>query len=77
VSNNKEAKVGGRYFYHKHEKYFQPAAGDTLVQEKLLSLCEEISGILFPDYYGFSVSPCFLWFLVSTFFNTYLCYISK
>jgi NAD(P)-dependent dehydrogenase (short-subunit alcohol dehydrogenase family) len=50
VSNDNEAKVSGRYFYHKREKYFQPAAGDPVVQEKLLALCEEISGISFPAY---------------------------
>jgi NAD(P)-dependent dehydrogenase (short-subunit alcohol dehydrogenase family) len=50
VSNDKEAKVSGRYFYHKREKYFQPAAGDPVVQEKLLALCEVISGISFPAY---------------------------
>jgi NAD(P)-dependent dehydrogenase (short-subunit alcohol dehydrogenase family) len=50
VSNDEEAKVSGRYFYHKREKYFQPAAGDPVVQEKLLALCEEISGISFTAY---------------------------
>jgi NAD(P)-dependent dehydrogenase (short-subunit alcohol dehydrogenase family) len=48
VSNDKEAKVSGRYFYHRREKYFLPAAGDSAVQEKFLALCEEISGVAFP-----------------------------
>ncbi len=48
VSNDKEAKVSGRYFYHMREKHFLPEAGDPVVQEKFLALCEEISGISFP-----------------------------
>ena len=48
VSNDKEAKVSGRYFYHKREKYFLPEAGDPEVQEKFLTLCEQISGVGFP-----------------------------
>lgn len=50
VSNDKEAKVSGRYFYHMREKHFLPEAGEPLVQEKFLALCEEISGISFPAY---------------------------
>lgn len=52
VSNDKEAKVSGRYFYHMREKYFLPVAGESVVQEKFLALCEEISGISFPAYKG-------------------------
>ncbi len=48
VSNDKEAKVSGRYFYHKREKYFLPEAGDPGLQEKFLALCEQISGVGFP-----------------------------
>ena len=48
VSNEKEAKVSGRYFYHMREKNFLPAAADPSVQEKFLTLCEQISGIGFP-----------------------------
>lgn len=49
VSNDKEAEVSGRYFHHMREKYFQPEAGDRVVQEKFLALCEEISGVGFPQ----------------------------
>lgn len=49
VSNDKEAKVSGRYFYHMKEKHFQPDAGDSVLQEKFLALCEDISGIGFPS----------------------------
>jgi NAD(P)-dependent dehydrogenase (short-subunit alcohol dehydrogenase family) len=48
VGEDKEAKVSGRYFYHQKEKHFLPAAGDMAVQEKFLSLCEDVSGINFP-----------------------------
>lgn len=48
VSNDKEAKVSGRYFYHMREKHFRPEAGVPVVQEKFLDLCEEISGVSFP-----------------------------
>jgi hypothetical protein len=48
VSDDKEAKVSGRYFFHLKEKYFRPEAADPVVQEKFLILCEEISGVGFP-----------------------------
>jgi NAD(P)-dependent dehydrogenase (short-subunit alcohol dehydrogenase family) len=48
VSNELEAKVSGRYFYHLREKQFLPEAGDPALQEKLLDLCERISGVGFP-----------------------------
>jgi hypothetical protein len=50
VSNDKEAKVSGRYFYHMREKYFLREADEPELQEKFLALCEEISGISFPAY---------------------------
>jgi NAD(P)-dependent dehydrogenase (short-subunit alcohol dehydrogenase family) len=50
VSNDKEAKVSGRYFYHMREKQFLREAGEPVLQEKFLALCEEISGISFPAY---------------------------
>jgi len=48
VSNDKEAKVTGRYFYHMREHHFLTVASDPVVQEKFLALCEEISGVGFP-----------------------------
>jgi NAD(P)-dependent dehydrogenase (short-subunit alcohol dehydrogenase family) len=50
VSNDKEAKVSGRYFHHMREKYFQKEAGDPVIQEKFLDLCEQVSGVSFPAY---------------------------
>ncbi len=49
VSNDKEAKVSGRYFYHMREKHFLKEAGDHGVQEKFLDLCEQLSRVGFPD----------------------------
>ncbi|MBN1985141.1 MAG: SDR family NAD(P)-dependent oxidoreductase [Prolixibacteraceae bacterium] len=48
VSNDNEAKVSGRYFYHKKQKQPLAGAGDIPVQEKFLELCEQITGIHFP-----------------------------
>ncbi len=49
VSNDKEAKVSGRYFFHKKESYYLPEADNSEVQEKFISICEQISGISFPS----------------------------
>ena len=49
VSDDPEAKVSGRYFHHKKETPHNPEADDTSSQEKFLSLCEEITGVPFPD----------------------------
>jgi len=49
VSNEASAKVSGKYFYHKKERQFRPEAADIVVQEKMLALFEEISGVGFPS----------------------------
>lgn len=49
VSNDEEAKVSGRYFYHMKVKRSNPEADDTSLQECFISLCREITGISFPD----------------------------
>jgi NAD(P)-dependent dehydrogenase (short-subunit alcohol dehydrogenase family) len=48
VSNDEQAKVSGFYFYHQKQKRPLPPANDIDVQEKFLSLCEQITGIHFP-----------------------------
>jgi NAD(P)-dependent dehydrogenase (short-subunit alcohol dehydrogenase family) len=45
VSDEKEAKVSGRYFFHKKEKYYNPAADNVELQEKFVELCREITGV--------------------------------
>ena len=49
VSNNDEAKVSGRYFYHKKQKRHVPEAANVHIQEKFLELCEQITGVQFPE----------------------------
>jgi NAD(P)-dependent dehydrogenase (short-subunit alcohol dehydrogenase family) len=48
VSNDDEAKVTGRYFYHKKEKHYLLEASDINVQQRFLALCEKISGVRLP-----------------------------
>jgi NAD(P)-dependent dehydrogenase (short-subunit alcohol dehydrogenase family) len=48
VSNDEKAKVSGRYFYHRKESRHNPEADDASLQERFLSLCQEITDISFP-----------------------------
>jgi NAD(P)-dependent dehydrogenase (short-subunit alcohol dehydrogenase family) len=48
VSNDKEAKVSGRYFHHKRQDDYLPVANDIKVQEKFITMCEQVTGIHFP-----------------------------
>lgn len=48
ASNEEQAKVSGRYFFHRKERPYNPEADDTGLQERFLSLCEEITGVPFP-----------------------------
>lgn len=48
VSQDKEALVSGRYFAHKQPRSCHPAAAEPAVQEKYLSECARLSGIVFP-----------------------------
>ncbi len=47
VSDDPEAMVSGKYFHHKKQAHFISEADDVAVQEKLLALCEQITGIQF------------------------------
>lgn len=49
VSNDEKAKVSGRYFHHKREDHYLPAAANVIFQDKYLALCEKISGVPFPN----------------------------
>jgi NAD(P)-dependent dehydrogenase (short-subunit alcohol dehydrogenase family) len=46
VSREKEALVSGRYFSHRQPRSFHHAAADPSVQEKYLSECGRLSGIV-------------------------------
>ena len=48
VSDDRDAKVSGRYFYHLTERPYNPQASDLMLQERFLRLCEELTGIAFP-----------------------------
>ncbi len=48
VSDERGAKISGRYFHHRKESRHNPEADDALLQERFLSLCEEITGASFP-----------------------------
>ena len=48
VSNDARARVRGRYFHHNKEHPYNPEADDVQLQERFLSLCEEITGVPFP-----------------------------
>ena len=49
VSNDDKATVTGRYFHHKREVHYNPESTDVTLQEKFLKLCEEITGVSFPQ----------------------------
>jgi NAD(P)-dependent dehydrogenase (short-subunit alcohol dehydrogenase family) len=49
VSNDRSAKVSGRYFHHRTERRYNPQAGDVDLQDRFLSLCGDITGIPFPQ----------------------------
>jgi NAD(P)-dependent dehydrogenase (short-subunit alcohol dehydrogenase family) len=49
VSDDRKVKVSGRYFHHRTERRFNPQASDVMLQERVLSLCGDITGIPFPQ----------------------------
>jgi len=49
VSQEDQVKVSGRYFYHKRAARYLPEAGDVVLQEQFLELCEEVTGVHFPE----------------------------
>ena len=48
VSDDQGAKVSGRYFFHQEQKRYNSEADNEKEREKLLSLCENLTGITFP-----------------------------
>lgn len=45
VSNEKAARVSGAYFFHKKISRYNPEADDVELQERLLDLCSEKTGV--------------------------------
>lgn len=49
TSEERSAKVSGRYFHHRAESSYNPQAGDVMLQAKFLRLCQAITGVPFPE----------------------------
>ena len=49
VSNDDNAKVSGRYFYHMKEIRSNHEAEDVQLQEQFMDLCKQITGVSFPE----------------------------
>lgn len=49
ASEESGAKVSGRYFHHRVERRPHAQASDVALQERLLSICGEITGVAFPQ----------------------------
>jgi NAD(P)-dependent dehydrogenase (short-subunit alcohol dehydrogenase family) len=49
TSDDPEALVSGRYFYHQHQRAANPAAHDAKLQDRLIAECARLSGIALPD----------------------------
>jgi NAD(P)-dependent dehydrogenase (short-subunit alcohol dehydrogenase family) len=49
VSDEPAARVTGRYLYHRTDRAAAPAASDPALQDGLLSVCAQLSGVPFPD----------------------------
>nr|WP_295835528.1 hypothetical protein [uncultured Azospirillum sp.] len=45
VSNDPVALVTGRYFYHMQPREVHPASRDSRLQERLIAICERLSGV--------------------------------
>ena len=48
VSDDSNAKVSGKYFFHQKEVNYNRYADEINLQDKFLELCEQASGISFP-----------------------------
>jgi NAD(P)-dependent dehydrogenase (short-subunit alcohol dehydrogenase family) len=48
-SDDPEALVSGRYFYHQRQRAAVPAAHDAALQERLIAECARLSGSALPD----------------------------
>jgi NAD(P)-dependent dehydrogenase (short-subunit alcohol dehydrogenase family) len=49
VSDDDKAKVSGRHFFHLKERRHNREADNEMLRERFLSLCQEITGIPFPQ----------------------------
>ena len=49
VSEEPAAKVSGKYFFHQRQHSFLPAAADTDLQDRFLTICAELTGVILPS----------------------------
>jgi NAD(P)-dependent dehydrogenase (short-subunit alcohol dehydrogenase family) len=49
VSDDDKAKVSGRHFFHREERRYNPEANNEMLREGFLSLCQELTGVPFPQ----------------------------
>jgi NAD(P)-dependent dehydrogenase (short-subunit alcohol dehydrogenase family) len=49
TSNDDKALVTGKYFHHQKERSFNPIAADVKVQDEFLSVCANLTGVVFPS----------------------------
>jgi NAD(P)-dependent dehydrogenase (short-subunit alcohol dehydrogenase family) len=49
VSDDPAAKVTGNYFYHRKERPHNPLANDRQLRERFITLCQQITGVQFPQ----------------------------
>ena len=49
VSDDRSAKVSGRYFFHQKERRHNPEADNIDLQDRFLQICEEVTGVSFPQ----------------------------
>jgi len=49
ISNDKEALVSGKYFFHKKQSRCHVDADNITLQNQLLALCEEMTGVAFAN----------------------------
>jgi NAD(P)-dependent dehydrogenase (short-subunit alcohol dehydrogenase family) len=48
VSDDAAARVSGRYFHHLRARPAHPAAAEPGLQERLLAVCRELTGVALP-----------------------------
>ncbi|XSF43764.1 SDR family oxidoreductase [Cronobacter dublinensis] len=49
ASDDPQAKVTGKYFYHLKRMTANPQAHDVALQDRLLHICAELSGVMLPE----------------------------
>lgn len=49
VSNDENAKVSSRYFFHQATKKYNLSADNIVLQDKFLAICKKLTGVTFPN----------------------------